>query len=123
MDELIEGLDKHHVKTGTPCKMVDWTEFFALDVVAQITADQSAGFCLAGKDVDNTAYGTRVILRTIGALMQLPWVLSVTSRAIRGNIFLKPLITLYRHLLLLPTFTFETGAVGAPDNLGIKDDG
>lgn len=123
MDELIEGLDKHHVKTGTPCKMVDWTEFFALDIVAQITADQSAGFCLAGKDADNTAYGVRVIFRVIGALMQLPWVLSVTSRAIRGNIFLNSLITLYRNVLLLPTFSFETGAVGALDNLGIKDDG
>src|ERR1700712_4974816 len=107
VDELIEGLDKHHVKTGTPCKMVDWTEFFALDIVAQITADQSAGFCLAGKDADNTAYGVRVILRVIGALMQLPWVLSVTSRALRGNIFLNALITLYRNVLLLPTFTFE----------------
>ena len=123
MDELIEGLDKHHVKTGTPCKMVDWTEFFALDIVAQITADQSAGFCLAGKDADNTAYGVRVIFRVIGALMQLPWVLSVTSRAIRGNIFLNALTTLYRNVLLLPTFTFETGTVGALDNLGIKDHG
>jgi len=123
VEELIEGLDKHYVKTGTPCKMADWTEFFALDIVAQITADQSAGFCLAGKDVDNTAYVTRVIFRTIGVLTQLQWALSVTSRAIRGNIFLKVLITLYRNVLLLPTFTFETGTVGVLDNLGFKDDG
>ncbi|PUU75164.1 hypothetical protein B9Z19DRAFT_368219 [Tuber borchii] len=78
VDELIEGPDKRHVRTGTPCKMFNWTEFFALDIVAQITADQSAGFCLAGKDADNTAYGVRVILRVIGVLVQLLWVLSVT---------------------------------------------
>jgi len=120
VEELIEGLDKHHVKTGTPCKMVDWTEFFALDIFAQVTADQSAGFCLAGKDVDNAASGTGVIFRTIGVLMQLQWALSVTSRAIRGNIFLKALITLYRNVLLLPTFTFETGTVGVMIILGSR---
>ena len=122
MEELIEALDRHHVKSGTPCKMVDWTEFFSLDIVAQITVDRSAAFCFAGKDVDNTAYGTRVSFRIIGVLTQLPWVLSVTSRAIRGNIFLKALITLYRNVLLLPTFTFETGTMGALDNLVFKDD-
>ncbi|RPA94751.1 cytochrome P450 [Choiromyces venosus 120613-1] len=109
VEELIEGLDKHHARTGAPCKMVDWTEFFALDLVAQITADQSAGFCLAGKDINDTAYGARVIIRAVGVLTPMPWVLSVTSRAIRQNFLLRFLINLYRNLLLLPTFTFDTG--------------
>ncbi|KAG0124823.1 cytochrome P450 [Tuber indicum] len=109
VNELIEGLDKHHARTGTPCKMVDWAELFALDLVAQITIDQSAGFCLAGKDVNNAAYGMRVIIKTVGALMPLPWVLSATSRAIRQNLLLRFLINLYRNVLLLPTFTFDTG--------------
>jgi len=122
VEELIEGLDRHHVKSGTPCKIVDWTEFFSLDIVAQITVDRSAAFCFAGKDVENTAYGTRVIFRIIAVLTQPPRVLSVTSRAIHGNIFLRALITIYRNVLLLPTFTFETGTVGALDNLGFKDD-
>ena len=123
MDELIEGLDKHHAKTGTLCKVVDWAEFFALDLCAQITADQSAGFCLAGTDVNNTAYGTRVIIKTVGILMTLPWVLSVTTRAIRQSLLIKYLINLYRNVLLLPTFTFGTGTVSALHNIGLKDDG
>jgi len=123
VDELIEGLDKHHAKTGTPCKMVDWAEFFALDLVAQLTTDRSAGFCLAGTDINNAAYGMRVIIKTVGALTPLPWVLSATSRAIRQTLLIKFLINLYRNVLLLPTFTFNTGTVSALDDIGLKGGG
>ncbi|PUU73697.1 hypothetical protein B9Z19DRAFT_517749 [Tuber borchii] len=65
VDEFIEGPDKRHVRTGTPCKMVNWTEFFALDIAAQITTGQCAVFFLAGKAAENMAYGVKVIFRVI----------------------------------------------------------
>jgi hypothetical protein len=83
-----------------------------MDVVSQITCNTSGGFCLAGKDIGNAAWGMRVIFKTVGLLIPLPWVLSVTSRAFRQNLLLKFLIQLYRAVLLFPSFTFENGSVG-----------
>lgn len=49
---FFEQLDKRFVETGETCDWGTWLQYFAFDVVGEITFSKRLGFLEAGEDVD-----------------------------------------------------------------------
>ena len=53
MTVFFQRLEDLFVKTGTTCDLGEWVQFFAFDVMGEITFSKRLGFLETGEDVSN----------------------------------------------------------------------
>ncbi|KAL7275194.1 hypothetical protein RUND412_001871 [Rhizina undulata] len=111
--EFGEGLKKYHIDTGTNCDLSEWSHMYYLDLVAQLTCNHSAGFCLSGEDKNGTAKGMRFIFDLIGSIIPIPLALTISSRGMRKLLVKTRLQRLYRNTMCL--------AKGVSEDEGISE--
>lgn len=70
---FLQELDRRYAQTGQVCDFGKWLQYFAFDVIGELTFSKRLGFLETGEDVSN-------IIRAIGAnfdyfsvLGQMPW--------------------------------------------------
>ncbi|CAH0058338.1 unnamed protein product [Clonostachys solani] len=77
---LFEQLDRRFASTGVSCPLFDWLQFYAFDVIGQVTCSTSLGFVEQGRDIEG-------IMHTLGTSMdyhavvgQVPWLDKVLKK-------------------------------------------
>ncbi|KAJ5921118.1 hypothetical protein N7466_009444 [Penicillium verhagenii] len=69
---LLDKLRTHFVRTGKPCEMTDWINFFAWDVMSQATFSQDLGILEAGSDHQGFVGRSNKTLDYFASICQIP---------------------------------------------------
>ncbi|RPA81680.1 cytochrome P450 [Ascobolus immersus RN42] len=84
VEDLITGLKNHHIEAGTEStNLTKWMQFFNFDLATRLATGESAGFCLAGKDLGSANSALRIIMDVVGTLFFVPVTLSITTAWVR----------------------------------------
>ncbi|OTB02447.1 hypothetical protein M426DRAFT_13424 [Hypoxylon sp. CI-4A] len=68
-----QELDRRFVLTGEACDLGAWLQYFAFDVVGEITFSKRLGFLEEGRDVDNIMASIWKWFEYVAMVGQMPW--------------------------------------------------
>ncbi|KAJ5649898.1 benzoate 4-monooxygenase cytochrome P450 [Penicillium longicatenatum] len=74
MRYLFERLDEEFVKPGRICNLESWLQYFAFDVIGELTFSKRLGFLKSGEDVDGIIHAIDTFFNTASVVTQIPWV-------------------------------------------------
>ncbi|KAH7322542.1 cytochrome P450 [Stachybotrys elegans] len=74
IEAFMEQLDKRFVKTRAVCDWGLWLQYFAFDVVGEITFSTRLGFLEHGKDIDGIMDSIWRWFQYVAVVGQIPWV-------------------------------------------------
>lgn len=69
-----DQLDQRFAETGESCSFSDWLQYFAFDVIGEITFSKRLGFLEQGKDVDNIMGDIWRFFEYVAPVGQMPWI-------------------------------------------------
>lgn len=72
-DAFIEQTKQRYVKTGKTCDFSKWLQFFAFDVIGELTWSKRIGFVEKDQDVDGIVKFIGDFLAYAGPIGQMPW--------------------------------------------------
>jgi cytochrome P450 len=70
---LLENLSTRYVKTGTTCDFGQYLQYFAFDVIGELTFTKRLGFMEQNEDVDGIIAAIGSNFRYFSVLGQMPW--------------------------------------------------
>lgn len=73
MGYFCEQLDKLFAEPGRECDFSTWLQYFAFDVVGEITFSKRLGFLEKGEDVDNIMGDIWKFFQYVAPTGQMPW--------------------------------------------------
>lgn len=74
MRYLFERLDEEFVTPGRVCNLESWLQYFAFDVIGELTFSKRLGFLKRGEDVDGIIHAIDTFFNTAAVVTQIPWV-------------------------------------------------
>lgn len=74
MRYLFERLDEEFVQPGRVCNLETWLQYFAFDVIGELTFSKRLGFLKRGEDVDGIIHAIETFFNTAAVVTQIPWV-------------------------------------------------
>lgn len=66
-------LEERFVATGAECDLANWLQFYAFDVIGEMTFGTRFGFCEQGQDVGDMLKHTMAHMKWMSSMGQLPW--------------------------------------------------
>ena len=72
-DAFIEQTEKRYCETGKSCNFSKWLQFFAFDVIGDLTWSKRIGFVEKDEDVDGIVKFIGDFLSYAGPIGQMPW--------------------------------------------------
>ncbi|KAK8199087.1 pisatin demethylase [Phyllosticta capitalensis] len=73
VDYYLEQTDKFYASTGKPCNFNRWLQFFAFDVVGELTWSKRLGYLERDEDIDNIVTVLGNFLSYCAVVGQQPW--------------------------------------------------
>jgi len=70
---FLDTLDRRYAQTGTVCDLGRWLQFFAFDVIGELTFSRRLGFVERGEDVDSIIQAIGANFDYFSVLGQMPW--------------------------------------------------
>ena len=70
---FLSRLDEKYAETGKVLNLGLWLQFFAFDVIGELTFSKRLGFLASGSDVENIMHSIGVNFDRISVLGQMPW--------------------------------------------------
>ncbi|KAK3387414.1 cytochrome P450 [Podospora didyma] len=77
IDVFRKELDSRFVATGETCDFGTWLQYFAFDVVGEITFSKRLGFLEGGRDVEGIMAGIWRWFEYVAVVGQMPWIDSI----------------------------------------------
>lgn len=74
MRYLFERLDEEFVQPDRVCNLETWLQYFAFDVIGELTFSKRLGFLKRGGDVDGIIHAIETFFNTAAIVTQIPWV-------------------------------------------------
>jgi len=70
---LFRQLDHLYESTATPCHIFEWLQYYAFDVIGELTCSASFGFLEGARDVDGIMEALNKSMDYSAAVGQVPW--------------------------------------------------
>lgn len=70
---FLRRLEEEFIKPGRPCEMHKWLQWYAYDVIGEVTMSQPMGLLEQGKDVDGMLWDLKVETDYRALAAQMPW--------------------------------------------------
>ncbi|KAH6873828.1 cytochrome P450 [Thelonectria olida] len=71
--KLFQELDGRYEKTGEDCPIFEWLQYYAFDVIGEITCGEAFGFLESGNDVGGIIEALNVTMDYNAIVGQIPW--------------------------------------------------
>lgn len=104
---LLKRLDTEFIGTGCACDIDNWVQYYAFDIVGELTISKRLGFLEQGRDVDGMLHHLNKDFTYFGWVQHMPWLDKLWRKNPLYMSLVKPTQRFMQHAM---TLTYERRA-------------